>query len=323
MLQLPISGSCAATTVGDATGALVGEPIEATLVQAVARARMPAATAPHPPVAWARSHSTRDVSRLKPMRGSVGTPHAPPTLGHELERQLTGGDWDLKQRIVLTCRMLAAEGHSAGLAGQITARADDGTFWTAPLGLLFEEVTVRDLVRIDDELGVVEGTRMANPAARFHLWIYRARPNVNCIVHTHPLHVSALSMIGRRLVVSHMDTTPFFDDCAYLADWPGVPVADLEGRIISDALGDKRAILLAHHGQIAVAPTVEEAAVLALWIDHAARLQLLAEAAGEIQPIPDDLAREAHDFMLNSSVVRASFAAYARRVLRANPSCLD
>ena len=248
--------------------------------------------------------------------------HTRPTLGSEFERQLAGGDWDVRERLVLACRMLAAEGHAAGLAGQITVRAGDGTFWTAPLGLLFEEIRPSDLVRINDELRVVEGERLPNPATRFHLWIYGQRPAVNCVIHTHPPYVSALSMIGRPLVVSHMDATPLHDDCAYLAEWPGVPLADYEGQLISEALGDKRAILLAHHGQVVAASTVEEAAELALCIEQAARLQLLAQAAGEIQPVPDKLAREAHDFLLQPSVVRASFAAHARRELRADPDCL-
>src|SRR5215471_20783374 len=248
--------------------------------------------------------------------------HPAPTLGSELERQLIGDDWDVREQVVLTCRMLASEGHSSGLAGQITVRVGDGTFWTAPLGLLFEEITVHDLVRIDGELGVLQGERLPNPATRFHMWIYRKRPDVNCVVHTHSPYVSALSMIGRPLIISHMDATPLHGDCAFLTDWPGVPLADYEGKIISEALGDKRAILLAHHGQIVVSATVQEAATLALCIEQAAALQLRAQAAGEIQPIADELAREAHDFLLQPAVVRASFAAYARRVLRDDPNCL-
>jgi L-fuculose-phosphate aldolase len=54
-------------------------------------------------------------------------------------------------------------------------------------------------------------------------------------------------MVGEELAVAHMDATPFFNDCAYLADWPGVPIADEEGQIISAALGEKRAILLDVH----------------------------------------------------------------------------
>lgn len=93
-------------------------------------------------------------------------------------------------------------------------------------------------------------------------------------------------MLEVPLVVSQMDTTPLYDDCAFLKDWPGVPVGNEEGEIISAALGDKRAILLAHHGQLVTGATVEEACNLAVLIERAARLQLLAMSAGTVQPLP-------------------------------------
>ncbi|MGQ7440780.1 class II aldolase/adducin family protein, partial [Streptococcus suis] len=88
----------------------------------------------------------------------------------------------------------------------------------------------------------------ANPANRFHKWIYRSRPDVRAIVHTHAVHASALAMLGEPLIASHMDTVALFDDVAHLPEWPGVPFGDEEGRIIAGTLGNCRAILLAHHG---------------------------------------------------------------------------
>jgi L-fuculose-phosphate aldolase len=213
--------------------------------------------------------------------------------------------------------MLAAEEHGSGLAGQLTARAErPGTFWAMRFGLGLDEITADNLLVVDDDLRVVAGDGMANPSNRFHLWIYRARPEIGCIIHTHPPHVSALSMIGEPLAVSHMDTSLLYEDCAWLREWPGVPIGDEEGRIITEALGDKRAILLAHHGQLSVGATIEEAAVLSLFIERAARLQLLARAAGEIKPIRPELGREAHDYRLKPRPLNATFAYYARRVLR-------
>src|SRR3546814_6673064 len=69
---------------------------------------------------------------------------------------------------------------------------------------------------------------MANPATRFHLWVYKERPDVNAIVHTHSPWVSALVAARQPLVIAQMDMTPFHDDCAFLADWPGVPIARSE-----------------------------------------------------------------------------------------------
>lgn len=228
-----------------------------------------------------------------------------------------------RQKVALTCRIAFDGGHDSGLAGQISARGQrPRTYWTQRLGLGFDEITEDNLLLVDEDLRVLEGEGMPNPANRFHSWIYRAREDVNCIVHTHSLHTAALAMLEVPLVVSQMDTTPLYEDCAFLKDWPGVPVGNEEGEIISRALGDKRAVLLAHHGQLVTGRTVEEACSLAVLIERAARLQLLAMSAGTIQPLDPQLAREAHDWTLEDVRSRANFAYYARRALRNHPDCL-
>jgi L-fuculose-phosphate aldolase len=228
-----------------------------------------------------------------------------------------------RQKVALTCRVLFDAGHDSSLAGQITARAEEpATYYTQQLGLGFDEITEDNLLVVDEDLNVLDGTGMANPANRFHSWIYRARADVQCIVHTHAFHVAALSMLEVPLIVSHMDTTPLYDDCAFLADWPGVPVGNEEGEIISAALGDKKAILLAHHGQVVAGASVEEACSLAVLIERAAKLQLTAMAAGTVKELPEKLAREAHDWTLTPQRSRANFAYYARRALTRHPDVL-
>ncbi|MDG3010900.1 aldolase [Rhodococcus sp. D2-41] len=249
------------------------------------------------------------------------------TARRSMDTRVERGEWTTRQKIALTCRSLFDAGHDAGLAGQISARGESpGTFLTQRLGLGFDEITEDNLLLVDEDLTVLEsggnGPAMANPANRFHSWIYRARPDVNCIVHTHPLHAAALSMLEVPLQVSQMDTTPLYEDCAFLPDWPGVPVGNEEGEIISAALGDKRAILLAHHGQLVVGATVEEACSLGHLIERAAQLQLLAMSAGEIRPLPPKLAQEAHGWTLVPRRSEANFAYYARRALRRHPDAI-
>lgn len=228
-----------------------------------------------------------------------------------------------RQKLALTCRALFDAGHDSGLAGQITARTGTpGTYYTQQLGLGFDEITDANLLVVDEELNVLEGAGMANPANRFHSWIYRARPDVQCIVHTHAFHVAALSMLEVPLMVSQMDIAPLYDDCAFLPDWPGVPVGDEEGEIISAALGDKKAVLLAHHGHVVAGETVEEACSLAMLIERGAKLQLAAMAAGTIADLPPRLAREAHDWTLRPKRSQANFGYYARRALRNHPDAL-
>jgi len=122
------------------------------------------------------------------------------------------------EKVALTCRILFDNGHDSGLAGQITARGDlPGTFITQRLGLGFDEIGVGNLLLDDENLQVLDGAGVANPANRFHAWVYRARLDVSCIIHTHATYTAALSMLEVPLVISHMDNCVLYDDVAFLA----------------------------------------------------------------------------------------------------------
>jgi L-fuculose-phosphate aldolase len=229
------------------------------------------------------------------------------------------GRYSPRQKLALTCRILFDNGHDSGLAGQITARTGQpGEFYTQRLGLGFDEITASNLLRVDEHLDVIEGDGMANPANRFHSWVYRARPDVNCIIHSHAVHTAALGMLEKPLVVSHMDNCVLYDDVAFVGKWPGVPVGNEEGEFITAALGNKRAVLLSHHGLLVAASSIEEACVLSIAFERASKMQLLAMNAGQIQPIDPALGKEAHDWILRPRRNAVAFEYYARRSLK-NP----
>jgi len=245
-------------------------------------------------------------------------------VDRELAAAAVAYNWTIPQKLALACRMLADNGHwRGGIAGQISARGEQpGTFWTLRFGYGADEAVASELILIDEDLNSLNSPHLANPANRFHIWVYRERPDVRCIVHTHPPAVSALSMIGEELAVAHMDATPFFEDCAYLSEWPGLPIGDDEGDIIATHLKKKRSILLAHHGLLTAGATIEEAAVMALWLEQAADIQLRARAIGPILPILPERAKESHDFLVKPEITALTFAYFARRVLRAAPETI-
>jgi L-fuculose-phosphate aldolase len=229
---------------------------------------------------------------------------------------------DPRAALTRSAWILADEGHESGLAGQLTARGPrDGTFWTLPLGLAFDEAEEASWLLIDDELNVLEGTgsygiREPNPATRFHLWVYRARTDAHAIVHTHPPAISALAAAEQELVIAHMDATPLFEDTAFLARWPGLPTADREGELIAGALAGKHALLLAHHGLLTAGRSVQEAAFLAVFMERMARQQLDAAKVGGARPIDADEARRARDFLRTDRIMNITFDAWVRRTER-------
>jgi L-fuculose-phosphate aldolase len=238
----------------------------------------------------------------------------------EMQANLRPVQRSVQEDLAYACRILAATGQEAGLAGQISARSDTpGAYWTLRFGLGFDEATPEDFIEVGSDLETLTGRGMANPATRFHLWVYKARPDVNAIIHTHSPWVSALVAARQPLVIAQMDMTPFHDDCAFLADWPGVPIADQEGVLISEALGSKRSIILAHHGYLTTGGTVAESAYLSVYLERAARMQTRARVYGELVPVAADLAQEAHDYLLKPSIVKGTFDYWCRQIDRSAP----
>jgi len=232
-------------------------------------------------------------------------------VGREMDEDLQVVERPAPDKLAACCRILAREGHESGLAGQVTAVGEKpNTWWTLKFGLGFEEATAERMVLVDDDLKPVSGGR-ANPGVRFHIWIYRKRPDVKAIVHTHAPYASALAATGRPLKTIHMDGA-MLHGTAHLPEWPGVPVADDEGRIISGALGGSKTILLANHGLLAAGASIEEATYLAVFFERAARMQVRAMAAGGYKEVKPELAEEARAFLLQPSIVRGTFAYWAR-----------
>ena len=233
-------------------------------------------------------------------------------VNREMAQDLPGVKASTPELLALACRILAAEGHESGLAGQVTARAEKSdTWWTLEFGYGFDEATAGRMVLVDEDLKPLSGGR-PNPGVRFHVWIYRKRPDVRAILHTHAPYASALAATGQPLKTIHMDSA-MLHGTAHLPDWPGVPVADDEGRIISGALGEAKTILLANHGLLATGTSVEEAAYLAVFFERAARMQLRAMSAGGFKEVKRELAEEARDFLLQPSIVGGTFAYWSRR----------
>ena len=256
-------------------------------------------------------------------------------IDRDLKKHASRENFTLAEMMLIATRKLAEEGHSPYLAGQVTVREDDhmevggrtnpgdrvgDTFWSTDLMKNFAEVDYDNLLRFDRQMKIVEGKGMANPAVRFHLWIYEKRTDIRAIIHTHPPYASALSTLEQELVVSHMDTMPIFDRCAFVAEWPGVPVGNSEGELIANALGKTNTCaLLGHHGIIATGKSLAEALYLAIILEHAAQMQLISSSAGPIKAIDNKLAEQARDFLLMDAVVNATVDAWGRLLFKNNP----
>ncbi len=192
-----------------------------------------------------------------------------------------------KQRLAAAFRLFGHFGFDEGAAGHITDRDPEHLdhFWVNPLGMNFKQICVKDLLLVNAQGEVVEGTWPLNRAAfAIHSQVHSARPDVVAAAHAHSLHGKAWSSLHRLLDPLTQDSCAFYGDHSLFDDFTGVVYDVEEGKRLAQALGDNKAVILANHGLLTVGTTsVDEAAWWFITMERTCQAQLLAEAAG---PVP-------------------------------------
>jgi ribulose-5-phosphate 4-epimerase/fuculose-1-phosphate aldolase len=188
-----------------------------------------------------------------------------------------------KQRLAAAFRLFGHFGFDEGSAGHITARDPEllDHFWVNPLGKHFKKIRVRDLILVNHEGDVVEGTWPVNRAAFvIHSRIHAARPEVVSAAHSHSMYGKAWSTLRRPLDPITQDSCAFYDDHVVFDDFTGAVFELDEGQRIAQALGNHKAAILANHGLITVGRTVDEAAWWFISMERSCQAQMIAEEIG-------------------------------------------
>ncbi len=197
-------------------------------------------------------------------------------------------DSELRQLIVKACWILFAEGHAdlAGMSGHISARlSDEKRFVIKPITVGFDEIGPEDLVVGDLEGRRISGRYKLPGETAIHVAIFRSRPEIRSVIHTHPPFGTALSCTKQKLI-------PLSFPAALLGR--KVPSFDLrsplvhsldQGMKLAKALGDRGAIFLKNHGVVVVGRSVEESTVRAIGLENAVQLQCLASSLGSPSPL--------------------------------------
>jgi L-ribulose-5-phosphate 4-epimerase len=197
----------------------------------------------------------------------------------------------MKEKIALATRMLAREG-IVGSSGHVSMRIPGtDSVLIGPENVTRNILGADDVVTVDLNSNQIEGKRTRPDETEIHTGIYRARPDVMAVVHTHPTYSVSFSITKKPILPVHMHGAIFAD---------GVNVFDSVGHVnthelgdgLARALGSRRAVLMKMHGAAIVGATLEEAFVAAFQLEENAQQQLLAEATGKVEPMtPEDVAR--------------------------------
>jgi L-ribulose-5-phosphate 4-epimerase len=181
--------------------------------------------------------------------------------------------------------------------GNVSGRdPESGLVVIKPSGLRYEDLRPEHLVVVDLEGRIVEGTLKPSSDTASHLYVYRQRPDVRGVVHTHSPYATAFAALGRPIPV-------------YLtaqADEFGGPIpcgpfaligSEAIGRVIVESIGHSSAVLLKNHGVFTVGASAEAAVKAAVMVEDVARTVWLALQLGQPAEIPaDDVAQLHHRY---------------------------
>lgn len=195
----------------------------------------------------------------------------------------------LREAVIATARAMNASGINVNKSGNVSVRCRRGSrpgFLLTPTGVPYERLVADDIAFVDDA-GKTVGRCEPSSEWRFHAAIYRARADLEAVVHTHSPHATALACQGLPIPAFHYMVAVAGGADIRCAEYATFGTQALADNVLS-ALEGRRACLLAHHGVIACGNGLESALALAVEVENLARTYVVVRGLGEPRLLPAD-----------------------------------
>jgi L-ribulose-5-phosphate 4-epimerase len=182
----------------------------------------------------------------------------------------------------------------AWTSGNVSERdKETGYVVIKPSGIRYEDLRPEHMVVVDLEGKVIEGALKVSSDTASHLYIYRNRPDVNGVVHTHSAYATAFAAIGKPIPVYLTAQADEFGGpipCGGFALIGGEEI----GKVVLESIGDSRAVLLKNHGVFTIGSSAEAAVKAAVMVEDIAHTVWLALQMGMPDEIPPELVEKLH-----------------------------
>lgn len=202
-----------------------------------------------------------------------------------LKETVSAEEWQLRVDLAACYRLVALYGWSDLVFTHISARipGPDHHFLINPYGLMFDEITASSLVKVDQQCNkLIESPFPVNPAGFvIHSCIHDARPDVNCVLHTHSRAGVAVSAQRNGVLPISQQSTFVLASLGY-HDYEGIAVRDDEKLRLKADLGANKFLVLRNHGLLTAAGSVPDAFLSMYTFENTCRIQVDAQTGGEL-----------------------------------------
>lgn len=180
--------------------------------------------------------------------------------------------------------------------GNASARdKDSGLVVIKPSGYAFDKLNPEHLIVVDLKGQVIEGDLSPSVDAATHLYVYRHRPDVNGIIHTHSPYATSFAVLGKTLPLCLTTLACEFGTHIPVSAFAEIGEEEI-GKEIVDKIGICSAILMRNHGVFTIGASVQEALKAALMIEEASQTIHYAMLRGTVEELPDDVIEDAFRF---------------------------
>ena len=194
---------------------------------------------------------------------------------------------DAKTHVLTIAKRIYSNRLVIASLGNVSCRDEKGAIVITPSGIDYEQLTLEDMVTVDSTGKIIEGDNPPSSETPMHTLVYRERPDIYGIVHTHSLYASAFSVVSKEVPVDMVEVAAHVGGRVPVAPYQPPGTKEL-GEEALKVLKDRRACLLQNHGVLAVGETLEKAYKAAAITEIAARIHILGSLIGEPRELPEE-----------------------------------
>jgi L-ribulose-5-phosphate 4-epimerase len=196
------------------------------------------------------------------------------------------------------CRLHAAlpkNGLVTWTSGNVSARdAASGLIVIKPSGVMYDDLTPEKMVVVDLDGRTVEGSFKPSVDTATHLFIYKQRPDVGGVVHTHSPFATAFAAVGKPIPAVLTAICDEFGGPIPVGSFAPIGGEEIGAEVVR-AIGNSSAILMQNHGVFTIGKNAPAAVKAAVMVEDAARTVFYTLQLGDPIPIPDEMVRRLHD----------------------------
>lgn len=163
--------------------------------------------------------------------------------------------------------------------GNVSWKMPTGEVLVTPSGMIYDEMTYEDILVVDMDGNVLEGERKASVDTDALLYIYRCKPEVNAVIHTHQPYATGLGLVLDEIPCNLSTMANATEGPVAVAAY-GDPGSLSMGVEAVRAIGDRLAVVLKHHGVIAVGRDLRQALYSCVYLEEAAKTVAVALSTG-------------------------------------------